>query len=329
MNTIKMRSIKVGHVLAFVLLLLFSVLVAGCFGDVDEFSIASPDKFAALMVPDTDLELYAYAKQGRPTIIPAKIINLPHDIKVDSLAVWGLPSDKGLAFGAGFTFSTISDASEIYNSIKLEQDGWKILRGNIIYVVRGSGSAAESLKSAILNNNFKYYTNKNVLEAVTMLPRGGRTKMVAIGVAKPSKQVLEFTASYIGKKNFEQIERILKLLNPEVVVGSLYSPHQINVAKAVEVFEKGSGASTLDVGMLVSLKSSFPAFVVSPVAKNLVKDNGFAEKKVGEFTIYRGSWPAPDGSKIPILVRIEGNYIFAAISGQEAYAETIITSIYK
>lgn len=324
-----MRLVKRLPVLAFVLLLLFSVLGVGCFGDVDQFPIASADKFAALMVPDTNLELYAYAKQDRPTIIPAKIINLPHDIRVDSLAVWGLPSDKGLVFGAGFTFASSSDASEIYNSIKLEQDGWKILRDNKIYVVRGSGTAAESFKSAILNNDFKYYTNGNVLEAVTMLPRGGRTKMVAIGVAKPSKQVLEFTASYIGKKNFEQVDRILKLLNPEVVIGSLYSPHQINVAKAVEVFEKGSGAFVLDVGMLVSIKSGFPGFLVSPVAKNLVKDNGFVEKKVGEFTIYRGSWPAPDGSNIPVLVRIEGNYIFAAISGQEAYAETIITSIYK
>lgn len=325
----KMTLFKRLLVLAFLLLLLFSVLGAGCFGDADQFPIASADKFAALLVPDTDLELYAYAKQDRPTIVPAKIINLSHDIRVDSLAVWGVPSDKGLVFGAGLTFASANDASEIYDSIKFEQDGWKILSDNKIYVVRGSGTAAESLKSSILNNGFKYYTNGNVLEAVAMLPRGGRTKMVAIGVAKPSKQVSEFAAGYIGKKNFEQVDRVLKLLNPEVVIGSLYSPHQINVAKAVEVFEKGSGASALDVGMLVSVKSGLPGFVVSPVAKNLLKDNGFAEEKFGEFTIYRGSWSVPDGSNIPVLVRIEGNYIFAAISGQVSYAETIVTSIYK
>ena len=316
-------------VLFLVLTVLCSFLAVGCLGDTEQFPVSSADKFAALLVPDTNLELYAYAKQDRPTIIPAKIVNLSHDIKVESLAIWGLPSDKNLVFGAGLTFASSSDATETYSSINFEKNGWKVLLDNKIYIVRGTGAAAESLKAAILNNSFKYYTNGNVLQAVAMLPRGGRTKMVAIGVAKPSNQVLEFTAGYIGKKNFEQVNKVLKLLNPEVVIGGLYSPHQINIAKAVEVFEKGSGADALDVGMLILIKSGLPGFVVSPGVKSTLKDYGFAEAQIGEFTLYKGSWSAPDGSTIPIIVRIEGNHIFAAISGQEAYAQTLITSIYK
>lgn len=310
-------------------LVLFSILGIGCLGDVEQLPGSSADKFSALLVPDTNLELYVYAKQERPTIIPAKIINMSHDIKVDSLAVWGLPSDKGLVFGAGLTFANARDASEIYSGVVLEKNGWKTLRDNKIYVVQGSGAAAESLKSAILNNSFKYYTNGNVLEAVAMMPRGGRTKMVAIAVAKPSKQVLDFTADRIGKKNFEQVNRILKLLNPDVVIGGLYSPHQINVAKAVDVFEKGSDASALDVGMLALVKSNLPGFVIGTVAKNFLNDYGFTEARVGEFTIYKGFWSAPNGSDIPVLIRIEDNRIFVAISGQEDYAETLITTIYK
>ena len=325
----KIPLVKGLPALPFLLLLVFLLLGVGCFGDMEQLPVSSPDTLAALLVPDTNLELYAYAKQERPTIIPSKIINLSHDIRVDSLAVWGLPSEKGLVFGAGLTLTNANDASEIYNSIKFEEDGWKILRENKIYVVRGSGVAAESLKLAIANNGFKYYSNRSVLEAIAMLPRSIRAKMVAIGVAKPSKQVLEFSAGYIGKKNFEQVDRVLRLLNPDVVIVSLHSPHQINVAKAVEVFEKGSSASALDVGMLALVKSSLPGFVVSPVTRNLLKDNGFLEKKVGDYTVYRGSWSAPDGSTIPILVRIEGSYIFVAISGQEPYAETLITNIYR
>ena len=312
-----------------ILLMLFCILGAGCFGDGEQLLSSPTDKFAALLVPDANLELYVYAKQEGPTIIPAKIINMSHDIKVESLAVWGLPSDKGFVFGAGLTFATASDASEIYSSIVLEENSWKNLRDNKIYVVQGAGAAAESLKSAILNNGFKYYTNGDVLKAVAMMPRIGRTKIVAIGVAKPSKQVLDFAADRIGKKNFEQVSRILKLLNTDVLISGLYSPHQINIAKAAEVFEKGNSASALDVGMLVLVKSNLPGFVVEPIAKNLLIEYGFTEARVDEFTIYKGVWSAPGGGDIPVLIRVEDNHIFASISGQEAYAETLIKSIYK
>jgi len=53
-----------------------------------------------------------------------------------------------------------------------------------------------------------------------------------------------------------------------MVISGLYSPHQINIAKAVEVFEKGTGAAALDVGMLVLVKSVLPGFVVEPIVKN-------------------------------------------------------------
>lgn len=325
----KVRLIEKLFIQVLMLLMLFSILGAGCFGDGEQLLSSPTDKFAALLVPDANLELYVYAKQEGPTIIPAKIINMSHDVKVESLAIWGLPSDKGLVFGAGLTFANVSDAAEIYSNIILEENSWKSLRDNKIYVIQGTGAATESLKSAILDNGFKYYTNGDVLKAVAMMPRIGRTKIVAIGVAKPSKQVLDFAADRIGKKNFEQLSRILKLLNADVLISGLYSPHQINVAKAVEVFEKGNSASALDVGMLVLIKSNLPGFVVEPIAKNLLIEYGFTEARVSEFTIYKGVWSAPGGGDIPILIRVEDNHIFAAISGQEAYAETLIKSIYK
>jgi len=312
-----------------ILLILFSVLAIGCSGGIEQVTGTSSDALDALLVPDTDLELYVYAKQERSTSIPAEIINLSHDIKVDSLAIWGLPSEEDLVFGAGLTFASSSDASEIYSAIVSEENSWKILRDNKIYIVRGSGTSAESLKSAILNNNFKYYTDRNVLETVSMLPNGGRTKMIAITVVKPSQQVLDFAEDYIGDEDFEQITGILKLLNPDVMIGGLYSPHQINVAKAVEAFENGVGVSTLDVGVLVLVKSTLPGFVVSPVAKGLLVDHGFTEVKFSEFSVYKWLWTAPDNSKISVLARVEDNRIFAAVSGQEAYAETLITSVYK
>jgi hypothetical protein len=325
----RISIIKKPFLWLFILLLLLPVYGIGCFGDTEQIPLSSTDSLSALLVPDANLELYVYAKQSRPTIIPAKFINLAHDIKVESLAIWGLPSDKGLVFGAGLTFTNDGDASEIYTGIDFDQNDWKILRNNKIYVVRGSGVAADSLKSSISSNSFTYYTNGSVLETVAMLPRGDRTKMVALAVAKPSKQVLDFASQYIGKKNYEQTSAVLRLINPEVVMGGLYSPHQINVAKAIEVFEKGSNITSLDLGMLVLVKSGLPGFLLEPAARNLLKDYGFTEARVGDFYIYKGLWSAPGGNLIPVLVRIDGNYIFASISAQEDYAQTLINSIYK
>jgi hypothetical protein len=325
----RVSAIRKPLLCSLILLSFLPVFGTGCFGDMEQIQLSSTDSFSALLVPDANLELYVYAKQSRPTTIPAKIISLSHDIKVESLAIWGLPSEKGLVFGAGLTFTNDGDASEIYPGIDFDQNAWKTLRDNKIYVVRGSGVAAESLKTSISNNSFTYYTNGDVLETVALLPRGDRTKMVALAVAKPSKQVLDFASQYIGKKNYEQTMAILRLINPDVVMGGLYSPHQINVAKAIEVFDRGSNITSLDLGMLVLVKSGLPGFLLEPAAKNLLKDYGFTEARVGDFNIYKGLWSAPRGNLIPVVVRIEGNYIFVSISAQEDYAQTLITSIYK
>jgi hypothetical protein len=312
-----------------VLFVIFAVLGFGCLGEVEQIPFSNAGSLSALLVPDSNLEFYVYAKQDRPTIVPATIINLSHDVRVDSMAIWGLPSDKALAFSAGLTFTTDKDASEIYASIEIEKDTWKLLRDNKIYVVRGVGKAAETLKTSISNNNFIRYTNESVLESVAMLPRGDRTKMLALAVAKPSKQVLDFAAGYMGTKDFEQVNRILKLLNPEMVMGGLYSPHQINVAKAIGVFERGGNPSSLDAGMLISIKSGFPGFVINSVVSNILKDYGFIESRLADFTVYKGFWSAPGDNIIPVFVRIEANYVFVSISAQEEYAQIMLTSIYK
>ncbi len=325
----KIPVLKKAIVLLFGFFMLLFPLGSGCSVNVEQFPFSTAGSLSALLVPDTNLEFYVYANQDRPTIVPAKIINISHDVKVDSLAIWGLPSDKALVFSAGFTFTSAKDASEIYSGIAEEKDTWKILRDNNIYVVRGVGKGAETLKSAISNNNFTRYTNESVLESVAMLPRGDRTKMVAIAVAKPSKQVLDFASGYIGPKDFEQVNRIIKLLNPEVVIGGLYSPHQINVAKAVSVFEKGGNPSSLDAGMLILIKSGFPGFVTGSVVSTILRDYGFIESRLGDFTVYKGLWSAPGDNAISVLIRIENSYIFVSVSGQEEYAQTLLTSVYK
>ena len=315
--------------MTFVLSILLIVSGVGCVGGMEQLPFSNTGTFSALLVPDTNLEFYVYAKQERPTIVPAAIINLSHDVKVDSIAIWGLPSDKALVFGADLTFTTAQDASYIYALIETEKDIWKLLRDNKIYVVRGVGKSAETLKSSISTNNFKRYSNENVLESVAMLPRGDRTKIIALAVAKPTDQVLDFVSAYIGPRDFEQVKTLLRILNPEVIMGGLYSPHQINVAKAINIFEKGGNPASLDAGLLMSIRSGFPGFITSTLASNILRDYDFVESRLADFVVYKGFWSSPGDVMIPVLVRIENNYIFVSVSAQEEYAKVLLTSIYK
>jgi len=308
---------------------MLSVVSMSCVSDIDQTSLMTADRSSALLVPDTNLELYVYAKQERLTSVPAEIANLSRDVLVDTMAIWGLPSEHGMIFGAGLTFANAEDASRIYSEIKLEENIWKTLQGNKIYVVKGSGNEAESLKSAITNNNFKYYTDGTVLESVSILPRGGSTNLIAIALAKPTKQVMEFAEANIPQEAYLQIERITKLLNADVIIGGLYSPHQINIAKAVESFQSGSNISSLEAGALILIKSGLPGFVISPVIRSVLVDYDFQEITLSDSVMYKKIVAIDDENEIPILVRVEGNYIFIAASWKEAYAQLLLTSIYK
>jgi len=70
------------------------------------------------------------------------------------------------------------------------------------------------------------------------------------------------------------------------------------------------------------------AGLVEPALEKFLSESDFTETNLGEITLYKGLWDSGGGA-IPVLVRIEGNCIFAAVAGQESYVETLITSISK
>ena len=285
-------------------------------------------KFLSALVPNTPLDLYIYSKQDSPTRIPVEMVGASSDISVDSLAVWGVPAEDNFAFGMGITLTSASDASELYGEITLEKDGWKTLSGNTIYLVYGSGAAAESLKAAISNNDFKPYDDNECLKAVATLPGGGETKLAVIALTKPSKALIGFMTQDADPEALGMIDMILKLVNLKVIAAGLYSPRQIDIAEIAEVMENNGSIAELDLGLLILVKSGLPGFLLKPAIEKFLEESEFTETNLGELTLYRGSWNT-DGDSIRVLIRIEGNYVFAAVSGQESYAETLITSVNK
>ena len=286
-------------------------------------------ELSSTLVPNTPLDLYIYSRQDSPTRIPAEMVDASSDINVDSLAVWGVPVADDFAFGMGITLTNASDASGLYGEITMEEDGWKRLSGNTVYLVYGSGAAAESLKAAISNNDFKPYDDNECLKAVATLPSGGETKLAVIALTKPSTALIGFMTQDADPEALGMIDMILKLVNLKVIAAGLYSPRQIDIAEIAEVMENDGRITDLDLGALVLVKSGLPGFLLKPALEKFLEEAEFTETILDGLTLYRGTWDIGEGDSILVLVRIEGNYVFAAVSGQESYAETLITSIKK
>ena len=254
------------------------------------------------------------------------MINAPHDTGVESFAIWGVPVEDTFAFGMGLTLTSASDASRLHAEISLDTEGWKMLSGNTIYLVQGSGTAAESLKTAISSNDFKRYDDSDGIVAVSSLSSCATVKPAAIALAKPGKAFISFIAKDTASENLGQINMILNLLNLKIAAVGLYSPQHIDIAEMAEKMEGGGGISELDLGILVLIKSGYPGFAVKPAVKKFLTESHFTETSLNGLTIYRGSWNI-DGQAVPLLVRIDGNRIFAAIAHQQEYAETLITCV--
>ena len=281
---------------------------------------------SSTLVPNMDIDIYVYAKQERPTTVPKDIIGMPSDVIVESLALWGIATENNLTFSGGLAITSTTDLAEIQARIPDQAETWTSLADRNIYFVQGSGAVADTLKSAISQNDFKNYDDQQALMEVALLPDGETTKLAAVGIVKPGKELRQLITKNITPEYASMLDLLLTWGNLQVIVAGLYAPQQIEFAEVAQGIEQGN-IWEMNVGILASVKSGLPGFVLSPIVDNFIDNFGYAETSLGDIKVYKGSIYTDSDKTIPILIRIEGNRIFAAISGQESYAETLIKSV--
>jgi len=282
---------------------------------------------SSTLVPNMSLDIYVYIKQERPTNLPSEMINASVDIDVDSLAIWGVSTDDDFAFGGAIILADARQAAKVHSQIKQAKDTWTKLSGNIIYLVQGSSTAAESLKSAINSNDFKYYDDEKGLRAVSALPDGGSTRLAGVAIARPSKTLINYIARASDSEGLEMVNTIVSIGRLDVAAAGLYAPGQIDVKQLARMMESGSDISSLDLGILVLLPSGLPGFIVEPAIKKLLTESEFSERSLDDLTVYHQSFDSEGGGTITAMVRINGNRVYGVISGSPSYAKTLITSI--
>ena len=326
-----MRGKFVNKLLAIFLifLLVTPIIGMGCQEEVKSPAPASSSGLSSTLVPNLELDIYVYIKQESPTILPSDKIDLPFDITTLSLGIWGVAIEDDFAFGGGLTLTGAGDAAKIHANIPPIEDMWTFLSSNTIYFVQGSGAAAQSLRTAISNNDFKYYDDQAVLKEVSALPDSGTTKLAGVGIFKPSRELIGYLTKDADPEALQNINMVLNMVRLDVVVAGLYSPRHIDVAEIMMAIERDGKMLESDIGILGLVKSGVPGFVVEPIVKKFLTEANYVETTAGEVTLYRGVLGDEGSQATPILIRVEGNRILVALSGQESYAQTLITSVSK
>jgi len=329
------KSITAKHI-AVVLLAFMLVAVpaagAGCEEEPEETAPAATTQpasglmLSSTLVPDTDFDVYVYLKQEEPTVVSSSIVGTPADVSVIALALWGVAGEDAFTFGGALTFTGPDDAGAIHDQVTGHDEIWKLLSGRTIYFVHGSGQTLVAMKSAISENDFKVYDDEAGLVEMALLPDGGTTRLAGIAIARPSSTLVRLIARKAAPEASGLLDVLLKTANLQVITAGLYSAEQIDTKEITDEADL-AGILEMEVGILASVKSAWPGVVVSPIVGKALESAGYEKAALGELTVYQGNLELDSGERVPVVMRVEGNRLFAAVSRTEAYAEMLISSV--
>jgi hypothetical protein len=289
-------------------------------------SVTIASALSATMVPNLDLDTYVYVNQGTPTKVPKNLLGTANDINVDSLAVWGIFKDDGYSVSGALTFTAASDASTIASRLPQQPGVWTKLSDRIIYFVQGNGTQSDAVKNAISNNDFKLYNDGQVLAEVAVMPAGGTTKPAGVAIIKPNQTMVNLIKNGTSANNAATIQTVFDVAKPQVIVLGLYAPEPIDIA---DIMQRAANNTIWDanLGVLASVNSIYPGIVFSPIATKLLDSQNFPTETAGNLTLYKIMVDTGKGQTIPLLVNVDGNHVFAAISGKETYSQALLTGI--
>lgn len=278
------------------------------------------------LVPNTDLDVYLFARQENPTIVLNEFVGTANDFAVESLALWGIASGDTYTVGGGLTLPGKNEADELYRQIPDQTEIWTLLSDMVIYFVHGEGSTADALQEVVANNDFKYYNNQDAIDDIAVFPDGGETRLVAVAVTEPNDTLAQLTARYVTPEFSDLIETMFDTADLRLATAGLYSAKEINIAELARN-AKLANILKLDTGILASVTSGWPGMLVEPIVHTVLENHGYTKTTLGDVTVYEGFLEIGDGKSIPIIFRIVDNHLYVAASGHESYAKNIISAL--
>lgn len=322
---------KISQVRKFLIILILAItllatplLTAGCASPVSG-TVATD--LSETLVPQVNLDVYIYVNQQQPTIIPKSLIGTTDDISVQSLSIWGVVISKTEYELAGaLTFTAANDANQVFTRIPSSAKIYLKLSDRTIYFSQSSGGAAENIKNDIDTNNFKRYDDRNVLAEVSKLPSGGNTNPGLICIVKPNPTAVNFVKQFLNQDAANTINNIFNNAKPSIIVLGIFGSQPLNLSDLAQRISNDT-VWDIDVGVVASMDSIYPGIIFSPIANNFLSSQGFPKVTIGNLTAYKDSAGIGSGKTIPIYLNVSGNHVYAAASGNDSYAQTLLSKI--
>ena len=286
--------------------LLVLLLVAGCSGP----KASAPELtegLAAAMVPNMPLDGYLFFRQSQPTLLPGMLLNLPADITVQSVEVWVVPAESTEIIGAVVTFTYAQDAATLFPLIPNQNELWKYLAANNIFLVMGSGGSAEALKNAITARQFVSLSTAapDAWDLMQRFPSQPASKPPVVGFIRMEDRLLAFVQKYAKGSFDEGTVSALKMAKIEMAAVAMYSN------KILQVTDLLSPANLKDAGLggIMIAKSSYPGFAISAALGPLASRMSLEKTDVDGKKAYYRAMDAPGGQKVLLLLNNSGQYI--------------------
>jgi hypothetical protein len=313
---------------AALLALLAALLVplAGCDEAVPAPPTSGPLAVGTAMVPDIDLDVYACVRQPAPTQLPRELLGIADDLDAVSLATWGVVSGDTFTWGGALTMASPDEAAAVVSAVPDGTGVWTKQNGSTVYFVREGTPAAADMKAAIAEGRFVNYSFQQGIDALAFYPDGGATMALGAAVGAPDDALTGLITANATADTRTLITTLMKSAGLQVVAAGLYAAAPVDL-RVLADSPSLSSLLEMDTGVLLSVKSKWPGIVVGMLAGSAVGGAGYEKGTLGDLEIYRGTLDTGGGTRVPVVIRISGNRIFAAVSGQESYAEELITSI--
>jgi len=306
------------------IVVLTATLLGGCKRAPAEEPAASAMQVSEHLVPDVPLDVYVYLEQDRPTVMPAGTLDISRDAEVVSLAIWGVPyEDADFSIGGALKFTGKEQAASVHGDMQVGADTWLKLNGDTIYVVKGNGAAAATLRTALENGRFKRYDDIDGLAAAQQLPEGGADEMVAIALVRPSTALIHYITADVENENVDTATGILALIKLKTVAAAGYTADYVSGERLTAIANSGQ-ITDPGISLVAIVDASLPGIIAGPLVENFLSEQEFAAETCGEVQVYIKGQALETGEMMHLAVSVDGSKLVVASAADRGKAIKLV-----
>jgi hypothetical protein len=309
------------------IIVLLATLAVGCKRAPEEEPVPDIMQVSSHLVPDVPLDVYVYLEQDQPTVVPAGTLDISSAAEVVSLSIWGVPyEDTDFSIGGALKFTSPAQAASVHADMRVGTDTWLKLDGSTIYVVKGTGAAAATLRTALENGKFKNYDDSDGLEAARQLPSGGADEMVAVALVRPSAALIRYITADTESEAVDTATGIMALIKLKTVAAGGYAARHIDGEQLTAIAREG-GIDDPDLSVVAIVDASLPGVIVGSLVENYLLEQGFTVETRDEIDVYLKAQNLENGGVMYLALSVDGSRLVLASAADRGKAMELVLNV--